>query len=210
MSGPMVRATLREVAPKTQTRRLVTGRGVDNIHTWNLASFERGQATFSDGGDGLYGAWCPYGEPCDRLWVRETFARDVPGCEEQGGVSYRADHNDPRGDGPANPMRWTPAIHMPRALSRIDLEIVAVRVERLHDITDKDARAEGVAEGRIPVDDYGPERIGYVLGDDDGRCVLYPTPREAFARGWDSINGDRIAWASNPWVWVIEYKRVRP
>lgn len=52
-----------------------------------------------------------------RLWVRETFARDVPGCEAQGGVSYRADHNDPRGDGPANPMRWTPAIHMPCASS---------------------------------------------------------------------------------------------
>jgi hypothetical protein len=77
------------------------------------------------------------------LWVRETFAANVPGCER--GLSYRADHIDPRGDGPASPMRWTPSIHMPRWASRITLAVKSVRIERLSAITEAGAKAEGFA-----------------------------------------------------------------
>ena len=195
MAGEMVRATLREVDPKTQTRRIATVRSVDNIHAWNLTGFDvaTATATFGDGFIHIVEVPCPYGRPGDRLWVRETFARNVPGCEEQGGVSYRADHNDPRGDGPAHPMRWTPSIHMTRALSRIDLQIAAVRVERLHDITEQDAQAEGVAP--LPC---------HHADCDTGHH------RTAFAELWDEINGDKVPWASNPWVWVVSFRRVRP
>lgn len=98
---------------------------------------------------------------------------------------------------------------MPRWASRISLEVTGVRVERLNAISEEDAKAEGVVSGSIPADDDGPERIGYVLGQDDGRCALHPSRVEAFARGWDSINGERSPWAANPWVWVVDFTRLR-
>ena len=101
---------------------------------------------------------------------------------------------------------WKPGIHLRRDWARIWLDIVAVRVERLQDISEADALAEGVVSGRIPADENGPERSGYVLAHDDGQCTLYPSAREAFAAGWCSINGAE-SWASNPWVWVVEFKR---
>ncbi len=132
---------------------------------------------------------CPYGQPGDRLWVRETHALNVPGCDD--GVSYRADHNDPRGDGPAHPMEWRPSIHMKREHSRINLEVTGVRVERVQDITEADARAEGVT------------------ADDEPRGGAYWVTK--FARLWDSINAKRgYSWESNPWVWVVEFKTEAP
>lgn len=141
---------------------------------------------------------CPHGAPDDRLWVKETYAVDVPGCLR--GVSYRADHQDPRGDGPAHPMCWRPSIHMPRWASRLTLDVTRVHVERLQDISEEDA----IAEGLIPV--VGPnsqqmwaysETTGGHFGD----------PRVAFHMLWNNIHGAK-AWARNPWVWVVEFKKV--
>lgn len=190
-SGGMVRAILD--GTKTQTRRIVKWSEADKPIVHYLApdgarvSQDTPDATpwpFAERDGSDWPLRCPYGVSGDRrhcaygtrLWVRETFARDVPGCEAQGGVSYRAD--DGAAPGPTG--RWTPAIHMPRALSRIDLGVTFVRVERLQSITEEDARAEGVAA------------------------------RTAFMHLWEQINGERAAWQSNPWVWVVGFKRVRP
>src|SRR5262249_27378565 len=147
------------------------------------------------GGD-VHGLLCPYGGPGDRLWVRETWAGD-----DCCGYVYRADHPNAdlkRGDlddGDQSIRRWRPAIHMPHAASRITLDVLSVRVERLQQITEDDARAEGV---------LSPAELSV--------CKLegpLPWGRDAFQRLWDAINGKRALWASNPWVWCIEFRRLR-
>lgn len=126
---------------------------------------------------------CPYGYPGDRLWVRETF-RQYPD-----GIFYRADANDIE---LANDVHrpWKPSIFMPRAASRITLEITAVRLARLQDISEVDVTAEGIQE----IIDAGVDHDGW--------------PRDAYRSLWDSINGPD-SWDANPWVWVVEFKVVK-
>lgn len=137
---------------------------------------------------------CPYGEVGDRIWVRETF-RVHSRATDVATLVYRASvrnswteqtHRVPVAvcNKPATPEKWTPSIHMPRWASRILLEITDVRVERLNSITESDAEAEGVT-------DTG---FGDLLVD-------------SFRYLWKSIYGDD-SWQANPWVWVIEFKRV--
>jgi len=130
---------------------------------------------------------CPYGTIGDRLWVRETWA---PHPQDPSTIFYRATVESEPGirvwDGP-----WRPSIHMPRWASRITLEITGIRVERVQDISEEDARAEGVgAHGGWNADEteYGVNARG------------------PFSHLWDSINAKRHPWASNPWVWVIEFR----
>ena len=192
-SAPMVRAIL--AGSKTQTRRAVKG----NALNWlNDVGFTPEFVAMPENHQ------CPYGQPGDRLWVREAFSG--PRCEEEfpprswyeaDNIWYWADGNPDAGD-------WTrprPSIHMPRWASRILLEITAVRVERLQAISETDALAEGVIEGN---------------GDFSG-CFSVPgtqamsgtTAKECYARLWDQINGAG-SWAANPWVWVVEFRRVTP
>ncbi|MDH1587981.1 hypothetical protein [Stutzerimonas stutzeri] len=160
---------------------------------------------------------CPYGKPGDRLWVRETWS-GVNMCGAPA-LAYRAD-GDIRDlmaeelfldeDGAFNYVdqrwkkydfscwyadlhqaRWRPSIHMPRWASRIMLEITNVRVERLQDITEVQAKAEGVLSCENDI-------------DPDGN---YYSPYELFSALWVSINGHE-SWHANPWVWVVEFKRV--
>lgn len=184
-SGPKVRAILD--GRMTQIRRVVKPnwwRCLDPEDAEDLA-----QAV----------TMCPYGAPGDRLWVQETYAVDVPGCLR--GLSYRADHQDPRGDGPAHPMRWRPANHMPRGASRLTLEVTAVRVERLQDISEADAIAEGIEPVPGGYRNYMPER------EAQGIATSFASPRESFFSLWESIHGaDSLA--SNPWDWVVEFKVV--
>ena len=146
---------------------------------------------------------CPYGVPGDRLWVKETFCY---GLTEDGldGVCYRAT-DDFCCEG-----RWRPSIHMPRRASRITLEVVGVRVDRLQSISEEDAQAEGAERNVIGSERWHPE-YGF-----RNRCIHYPEGCECFphacakdwyAKLWDSINGEG-SWASNPWVWVVEFRRV--
>ena len=142
---------------------------------------------------------CPYGMPGDRLWVREGFTMvpdydildDGEGTRIPCGdrIAYRADGNvDTEYEG----VTWKPSIHMPRWASRLTLEITAVRVERLQEITEEDARAEG-CDG-----DCG---IGYIPAYEEGPCVYH------FAQLWEEINGVN-AWGYDPWVWVVEFKPI--
>ena len=173
-SAPMVRAILS--GSKSQTRRVVN-------------PSHRAQIDLSRG---------------DRLWVRETW-QAIDGNElalrimtephpSRGWIEYAA--TVPEGHEP--PPRWRPSIHMPRWASRITLEVTGVRVERLQDISEADALAEGIAR----------HADGNGFHIEDGMHYS-DDPRESFASLWDSINGHG-SWDANPWVFVIEFKRIKP
>ncbi len=188
-SGPMVRAILD--GRKTQTRRVVKCPKVldamNEVGSWD--------------GPGDVDAWirsrCPYGVPGDTLWVRETWGlHDTEPSDgpERAHVYYRAT------DGDRHDLRyqlWRPSIHMPRWACRLTLAVKAVRVERLQEIGRDGRKAEHVmAEGLVP-DDW-KHHIEWFHPDD---C-----PAIQFGQLWDSINGKRHPWASNPWVWVVEFE----
>jgi hypothetical protein len=176
-SGPMVRAILD--GRKTETRRIVKPQPPN--------AYLPPEGPFKDRMGG------PYGEPGDRLWVRETWCRGeawYPASTYAYRADYEAsewtehvDHDPLAGAKSFNCMacgfeRWRPGIHMPRAACRIELVVTGVRVERLQDITEGDAMAEGTGG------------------------------RAGFAALWESINARRAPWASNPWVWVVGFSRL--
>lgn len=184
-SAPMVRAILD--GSKTQTRRIVknaTGQ------FWNHTGYRivmRDGFTFWETHGGIpnkYGPAipCPYGKPGDRLWVRETW-QEVAWPPTGPRFVYNA-------DGDASPDRWRPSIHMPRAVSRITLEVESVRVERLNDCSLDDALSEGVS-------------------DRDPSTGAWQNPKEQYADLWETINGPG-SWEANPWVWVVTFKRIKP
>ncbi|MDN2486380.1 hypothetical protein MML63_12170 [Kosakonia sacchari] len=133
------------------------------------------------------GYTCPFGAVGDRIWVRETFGD----CGER--LVYRADTDD---GAQCKVKRWTPSIHMPRWASRLTLDITGVRVERLKSISQEDAQAEGM--------ELTGWRPTYSAPDSGGEVW---TPYDNFAQLWESIYGEE-SWKANPWVWVIEFKRV--
>ncbi|EPB6909293.1 hypothetical protein ACRRN9_004009 [Pseudomonas aeruginosa] len=150
---------------------------------------------------------CPYGEPGDRLWVREAWAADAqvdaiaPSDLSQGEpIWYPADLSVRQtGCSMISKGRVRPSIHIPRWASRILLEITAVRVERLQDISEEQALAEGVRGEPCDHTRQACADIG-CWGD---------TAKGAFGFLWESLNGEG-SWAANPWVWVVEFKRVTP
>lgn len=191
-SAPMVRAIL--AGTKTQTRRALAPDLFMSSGGAVVRMASAGPAT-----TGIREAHCPYWrEPGDRLYVKET------GHWKTGDVFYRAgtEHYSAEMANAAalvalggDRMRWQPAIHMPRWASRITLEITGVRVERLQDISEADAKAEGI-EARYD------EWRNY--GNPMAPCIR---PRTSFATLWASINGPG-SWDANPWCWVIEFRRV--
>ncbi|EDR9797632.1 hypothetical protein CBJ02_004786 [Salmonella enterica subsp. enterica serovar Zongo] len=188
-NGEMVRAILE--GRKTQTRRPVK----PQPELTERSGFSWNGVVFGSGSDdretnrNFAHVKCPFGKPGDRIWVRETWAE--AGASAPDLKLYRANYpahvpthyeNVP----PAEDVRWTPSIHMPRWASRILLEITDVRVERLNNISECDAKAEG-----------GPTECT-LIGD-----KYFP----GFRSLWKSIYGEE-SWDANPWVWVIEFKRV--
>lgn len=207
-SGEMVRAILD--GTKTQTRRLIKPQPeplsqhlpmpVGEIRKWTRAAKKRGHKII-DARAQVLRPRCPYGEGSgNRLWVRETWQSD-----DHGRVAYKASEDTwpthtrvTDGSGWVN-WRWRPSIHMPRLASRITLEVTGVRVERLQDIGEDDAKAESA---ECPAIDLYPENCGCYAQPDD------VTNRWHFHLLWDSINANCAPWSSNPWVWVIEFKVV--
>ncbi len=218
-SAPMVRAIL--VGRKTQTRRVVKlvdtlpdGRGLKAIKkpaSLTCLPLVDGKFQYSPYGGAPYepypsvSEFCPYGERGDRLWVREngwerpdrTRKQMREGADTWAPYYYDADGicvADIDGFG----FKRRPSIHMPRWASRITLEITAVRVERLQDISEEDAEAEGVYE-----------YIGEPQVECDGQVLHFPDA--SFVRGylsvWQSIYGSG-SWDANPWVWVLEFRKV--
>lgn len=199
----MVRAILE--GSKTQTRRVVKGHVNERPSDWSAtryASLDDHKHVWTlevEGAEQVRVA-CPYGQPGDRLWVRETWCcahstDDKPSPNDL--VHYRADKSK-AGDVITDVRSWSPSIHMPRAYSRITLEVTGVRVERLHDITDYDAYAEGAD---VWIDDYLDKKYG------KGGGSKFSNIRHAYRALWESINGPG-SWDTNPWVWVVEFRRV--
>lgn len=225
-SSPMVRAILngtktqtrREVKPQPSTYH-------DEEPYWFIGGYRvwRHTGTFNTLRTGGKEVSCPFGDVGDRLWVRETFALEhqvetdqkpphndrrpikYEGYEDDYWVQphYRATDETPHlayedmPEGVDHMCRWRPSIHMPRWASRITLEITKVRVQRLNEISDEDALAEGIQKSR---DEYGYQ------ADSEGRHYS-GDPIESFAGLWEFCYGDG-SWEANPLVWVIEFKRV--
>lgn len=202
MSAPMVRALL--AGTKTQTRRMVKPQPEKQrprdatVHTLDDEGETCGIYDRQRGRD----IRCLYGRPGDRLWVRETHYF----IGETGEVFYRA-----TGDSNKSPPlqwsgKWRSSIHMARRHSRITLEITGVRVERLQEISDEDAIAEGIM--KIGTWDYfGEQRPAwwYEPAEVD-RCSMQEAST-AYLGLWDSINGAG-SWEANPWVWIIEFRKI--
>ena len=152
--------------------------------------------------------YCPYGLPGDRLWVRETHRIDVH-MPDFSLVDYRADGASLQCVGenrmliPSTSIgQWRPSIFMPRWASRITIDVTGVRVERVQGISEEDAIREGLKE-----------TVNGTWADPTQEAG-WQDPRNAFARLWDSINGKPrndgvdISWAANPWVWVLEFRKI--
>ena len=209
-SGPMVRAIL--AGQKTVTRRVADFSQPSGRNGYWPAMVDGVPKLIVDGNrSNDVVLRCPYGIPCDRLWVREPF------YPHDGFVTYMADCLPGRVSG----LKFKPSIHMPRKLSRINLEIVSVGVERVQDISREDVLAEGTPisyteHGRpclrltgkwLPSDYMQPGTIerGTMLITDAADFE-----RAHFASLWDSINHERgFGWAMNPWVWSVRFKRVK-
>jgi hypothetical protein len=216
-SAEMVRAIL--AGRKTQTRRVIkpvpTFNGGGTCHDADALQQDYVEPHW------VFPKICKYGAPGDTLWVRETWAHyqtvnhvwrsEGRAFDEvsDGLAGYRADGHDSIEDFRAhvrlmsgcdlehviiNGDRWRPSIHMPRWASRITLRITDVRVERLQDISEGDARAEGCP--------YPPEWAGRFMDRDE-------TAKTWFKSLWNHIHGPD-AWQENPWVWVISFERVKP
>ncbi|WP_063588458.1 hypothetical protein [Achromobacter ruhlandii] len=191
-SGPMVRAIL--AGNKTQTRRVVKPQPA--------------------------GAWaapgktsCPYGQPGDRLWVRESTHRRPmlnlltgdPLADKYDGGAYTADGVDVLTPDGFDLAWWysrksCPSIHMPRFACRLVLEVTGVRVERLNDIIDSDCWAEGIEECDGALDEVEICHLAKAMGR------TFEDPQPSYAALWEQINGPG-SWDANPWVWVVEFRR---
>lgn len=228
-SCDMVRAILD--GRKTQTRRPIKPQPpsyIDGLHgnklrqraPYRLEHPETGAiigSGFFDDDDRAYK--CPFGVPGELLWVRETWGDRADYSEL---AACRTDRVYYAADGKKSGWKYRPSIHMPRWASRITLEAVSVRVERLQEITEEDAQAEGVE----PAERHC-ESCGWTGRWDDAPFVSEdnaPCPechrdtdsidqdamfRRGFSNLWHSIYG-RESWAANPWVWSVEFRRVNP
>ncbi len=187
-SAEMVRAILED--RKTQTRRVMKPQPVKDEYgfwTWAGAGWSRDDVAPVMPGHSMANR-CPFGQIGDRLWVRETWAGD-----DWTGYAYKATEPDalPFGE-EVSFNKWKPSIFMPRSASRISLEIVNVRVERLQKITLADIEAEGT-----------PPAPNQMMYRNDG----YQRYKD-FKYLWNKINLLRgFSWESNPWVWVIAFKQ---
>lgn len=235
-SGEMVRALLDGL--KTQTRRVAKFQPIEPGFNLGFSGVSAGHfctdvpssghVLYSRRGDGVWEQrtkplHCPYGQPGDRLWVRETWGQSA-----RDRVLYRASPDDvaaiAREEEWVSQPRWRPSIHMPRWASRITLEITDVRVERVQEISEEDAKAEGVYWQEPTEDDRAWARKRFGSDDDmtgvwvapgtdcgygpkEHRQRWHVTARGAFEFLWDSINAKRgYGWDANPWVWALSFR----
>jgi len=196
-SAPMVRALL--AGTKTQTRRLVKMKPHHQIEQRDDGS--NWPWMYDGERDADWWMSCPHGQPGDQLWVRESWTTHAcfdsipPRDLTTRSIHYCADGEIMTG-------KYRPPMFMPRWASRIQLEVTDVRVERLQDISEEDSRAEGIIEWSDPP--RAPtKRYGLTVAD-----VWEKSAKAAYARLWESINGDG-SWNANPWVWAVSFKVIQ-
>lgn len=213
MSGGMVRSIIE--GEKTQTRRLVEHvLGIGRVTDFGTSNTKGYNWTFRDKlylrchdlrHDGLMRR-CPYGQKGDRLWVREKWA-----------APHRFDHLPPKlipintsyhyaATETLDGLLWRPSIHMPRWASRITLEITDVRVERLQDIGEANAKAEGAVDWFLDLN--GSQQCDAFCNASVplDAAKQEPSAHDCFIMLWDSLNFKRAPWKSNPWVWMVEFR----
>jgi len=200
-TGAMVRKVLADL--KTQSRRLLEGGQYQRVYFpfegdfdddgWPLACHRKTGC--------LTRVTCRYGKPGGRLWIREAWRVERRGQDYL--LDYKANPGSPEMRRTTHPnaaryatpnMVWRPSIHLPRWASRIDLNFLKLRVERLQDISEADAKAEGV------------NWRGAIV-DAAGNAYADRNPVLAFAELWGSIHGPE-SWEANPWVMVLEFRRL--
>jgi hypothetical protein len=204
--GDMVRALLD--GNKTQTRRLAKteitmglpsisgprgGNGYSRVYLLDKEHDRRDVSLI-----------CPYGQPGDQLWVREShwyFKDDHDPVTGYFPPKLTLDDFEYRADGESDRHGWYPSIHMPRIGSRITLEITSVRVERLGEISEADAMAEGIDLEALA---ESQDRYNMVA---DHNMTGRPTAIMAYRALWESINGPG-SWDANPWVWVVSFRAI--
>lgn len=185
---------------KTQTRRIVKPQPIKQHHiAWvHDGGFGSGFQVLTNHAGTVERITCPYGKPGDKLWVQETWQQAFRASKSSTGVIYLADGPDfnslaeQQHQLTRKERGWKPSIHMPKKFCRLWLEIVSIRVERVQEISEADAKAEGCL---IP---------GILWPDITNRAYRYAA---VFHLLWDSIHGAG-AWERNDWVWVIEFKRL--
>lgn len=217
-SGPMVRAIME--GRKTQTRRIVSPQP-EVMYEYpsqpELLEFLHPETSGTYSRESFARNCCKFGLVGERLWVRESFCQlrrehyhdgskpreafmdvynRVNGCAYAADTQPGTDGDDIRKE---YGYKWTPSIHMPRWASRITLEITDVRVERLNDLSEADAIAEGIEPVRKIWKLYGKRQPG--TADATGQ------PRKSYVSLWEAINGPE-SWAENPFVWVVQFRRI--
>lgn len=217
-NGEMVRAILE--GRKTQTRRPIKFNASGRIKL-------HGKQWHPDGQNAVLG--CPYGQPGDILWVRETW-RAYQLTEEEG-IQFRADgafqplpdemeegellqyqNAENYDDDPPNHGPWRPSIHMPRWAARIFLRVKSVRIQRVQDISERDAWKEGCEKGdRADNGSYFPKLVPILNKQGEHVCDQgFEDAHEWFAWNWNRIYGEDNFDEVNPWVWAIEFERINP
>jgi len=195
-SGEMVRAILE--GQKTQTRRI--GR-MPILYYWpdTQTMLVKRNKFWEEAILAYPEEYAPYGQPGDRLWVRETwvpegdagavwFRAGIPEyrCGQQTGAWLNWPYKPEMGIEPPAKVKWRPSIHMPRWASRITLEVTGVRIQRVQEISFQDCLAEGFEDGKA----WGPPKL--------------------FSWAWDAIYAERgLGWDANPWVWVVDFRELR-
>jgi hypothetical protein len=210
-SGPMVRALL--AGTKTQTRRVVKPQPQPMSPDLERDLPEAWASGFVD-------VRCPYGIPGDLLWVRECIqvlaydaarpaSADIIYLADEDGDWRTIDWPGPhhvRQENGYTVGRLTPSIHMPRAASRLTLEITDVRVERLQDISEEDAKAEGITEHPCNGPHRGPDATYWTAdGPEPDAPLKRTTPVGAYKALWGEINGEE-SWLANPWCWAVSFR----
>lgn len=202
-STPMIKAIL--AGNKTQTRRIIKHFGNEyhyetllcdwglsgypqlvnnNIWEWTLQTAIDDNQTFK--------FKCPFGQIDDILWVRETWALPVDNEGNDIGYQYKSDYDDK-----SNWWKWKPSIFMPKEACRIKLKITDIRVERIQDISENDAIAEGIIMNNSP-------HPGWYWMED---IYMTDSPTYAYELLWKHING-KESWESNIWIWVLQFEKI--
>ncbi len=232
-NGDMVRAILE--GRKTQTRRPIVPQPTQIDGDWYLKLNRKvigmpNQRAIIPEALSILDA-CPFSQPGDRLWVRETFATSIywddkplnlaetpgngygwPVWYRDGSINLRGAKALDGGPGFTTKGKWRPSIHMPSWASRITLEVTGVRVERVQDISEQDAKAEGMERLVYGVDhdaETGYKPVPYVRSIDDEGDERLASCKNDFHFTWDGIYSKRgLGWDANPWVWVVDFRIV--